>query len=244
MAYTRQLRTLSPSSALIDTGVAAAGSTVGIPPQASIFVANLAQSIFGGHTGPLQVGQGNKIDQARAARADSYLVGALIGNSVDSARYALGAKQTNTAAAEQALYARVLSYIQQNAPDLYQQASAAGAMHDTASGLYGLQILLSLGIPFNDPWAGYSTAHGEDLGDGAPQVAAQLTQLAGGGFGQAQGQTLLQHTTTPTPAPTGTAALPTTGASRMLTSGFTSPLAIVAIAGAVIYAATQSRRSR
>lgn len=158
-----------------------------VDPGTVLAVAKGVQVVGGyfdkGSKGPYPlVNQGNKIDQSRAARADSYLVGAQHG-SVTSARLALGARQTQGASTERALYDHILQVMASTAGATLTQARALGPLFDAGDGRQGLQELWALQIPFTDAWAGHNTADGSVLDPSTIELANRLAQLAGGGPG-------------------------------------------------------------
>lgn len=184
-------------------------------------------------------GGGAAVDQARAARAASYLIGVENGD-VMSGQLMLGALQSQTAKAEHQLYLNTVQAATNARPDVMQQAYALGATHDTEDGQLGLAELVKLQIPFNMPHMGGSTAFnggGNPLSSTTRSLVQQLLTLAA--KPGAQLGVPYKAPGTPTSTATATAAGGTapagTVASGVAASGLTGKAALIgalAIGGA------------
>lgn len=150
-------------AALVQAGISAAGSIIG--------------GLDKGSKGPYPlVGQGNATDQARAARAESYLIGAALG-SVLSARLALGARQRVGATTEKALYDHIIQEMAAVAPSTLAQARTLGTADDAGDGRQGLAELLRLNQGFSAPWAGHAGADHSVLDQSSVDLANKLHEL-------------------------------------------------------------------
>lgn len=157
-------------------GDIASGNITGALQQAGGDVLSLFH--IGGGSGSTVASPSSPSDFARKARADSYLLGAVNG-SVACAQLAMGAKQTNTAASEQAYYTTILNEIQAQAPGIWAEASANGPLHDSANGTQGLAELSRLGVGFNEQGMGNSTTDGSAPTDyQTQQLVIQVRNLA------------------------------------------------------------------
>lgn len=137
----------------------------------------IVSSFDKGSKGPYPlVGEGNATDQARAARAESYLIGAVLG-SVLSARLALGARQRVGASTEKALYDHKIEQMQALAPGVLAQARTLGTVDDAGDGRQGLAELKRLGRGFSAPWAGHASADHTVLDQSTIELANELHAL-------------------------------------------------------------------
>ena len=155
-----------------------------------------------GSKGPYPlVGEGNATDQARAAKAESYLIGAVLG-SVLSARLALGARQRVGASTEKALYDHKIEQMQALAPGVLAQARTLGPSFDADDGRQGLAELQRLNRGFSAPWAGHAGSDHSVLDQSTIELANQLVQLDAS-----------NHTLTRTVEDLGYATTPASGAT-------------------------------
>lgn len=132
---------------------------------------NLAGSVFGDPGLGTQIaaigglvgamGTGSIADQARAARANSYLIGAMAG-IVDSARLLLGRTSEGAPSKEVAVYNAAIDKLKAGRPDVWQAAVEAGPLHDVnypptsmaGDGYMGLKLLYDHGIGIDLPYMG------------------------------------------------------------------------------------------
>lgn len=186
MAPLRIRRTRNPGlgfdwTQALAIGGDAAGSLFGDPTLGNQAVAGL--KFVEGIGGLVGMGAGSVADQARAARCNSYYIGAAAG-IVDSARLLLGRTTEGIPSKELAMYQNAISRIQGARPDVWQAAQEAGPLHDVnyppssmaGDGQKGLALLLQYKIGINLPYMG--TDDGQVVNQQTQQIVAQLKQLA------------------------------------------------------------------
>ena len=117
---------------------------------------------------------------AEASRANTYLMGVALG-SVQAGQLLLGQNQSDTSAYAQSYTKQILASAQSNYPTVMQQASQAGALHDSADGYQGLLILSQAGVHYANPYAGYSTNTGSAPTGATATLVTQLAALPANG---------------------------------------------------------------
>lgn len=154
----------------------AAGSVFGDP------LLGQQVAVGGVVVGKLLPGGGSVATQARTARANVYVTGALAG-IVDSARLLLGTSQEDKPHAELATYQLAVQSIQTQRPDVWQAATEAGPLHDVSypgssagDGYKGLTLLYNEGIGVNFP--GMGTDDGKIVSPTTTVLVGKLQALA------------------------------------------------------------------
>ena len=211
------------------TGAASAVSgPVGAVASAVTGVEGLLSSIhniFGGGSGyGTPAGEG-----AERSRADSYLIGIAHG-SVEAGQYLIGQHQSDTSSFAQSYTSQILAAAQSNYPQVMQQASQAGALHDTENGYNGLLILSQLGVHYSETYAGYSTGNASAPTGATAALVQQLAALPQLGTSTIPGTSI----------PSGTA----TGALGGAISGASMPLLIGAGILAAVFFSTRPKPRR
>ena len=110
------------------------------------------------------------------AKGDSYLLGIAHG-SVESGELLLEMPLEDTGSFTVSYAKQLIAAADQNYPNVMRQARLGPLERDSADGYRGLAILLQLGIPFNNPHAGYDTNSGAPPSGATASVVQQLASL-------------------------------------------------------------------
>ena len=137
-------------------------------------VISAVEGLFGGSRYASSTYEG-----AEASRANSYLLGIAAG-SVQAGQFLLGQLNSDSSKYAQQYCQQILSQAQSNYSATMQAAQAAGMLHDAADGSGGLQILLNLGIPYQNQYAGYSTNTGSPPSGNTATMVQKLATLTPG----------------------------------------------------------------
>lgn len=221
---------------------------------------NVAGSVFGDPGLGTQInaigglvgsGSGSTADQARSARANSYLIGAMAG-IVDSARLLLGRTTEGAPSGEVKVYNDAINKLKNGRPDVWQAAVEAGPLHDVnyppssmaGDGYQGLLLLYNHGIGIDLPYMG------TDDGKVVSQTTAALVQKLKALY-QNPNRTATGNippgtvvTATPPGQPIGTGGMFGSLTKPLGTTGVLAGIpmwAALALAGAAVYAMTRKR---
>lgn len=159
-------------SSTTDAIGAAAGTSVlgpGVGTAVGTEAAHLVAGLFGG-TGKYGTVQSEGAEQARIDAAEL----GISKGSVEAGQYLLGQAQSDTSNYAKQATANAVNRMQVAYPDIMAQAEAAGLKHDTADGYGVLSILLNLGVPFSETYAGYDTTTTQP---GSPETRAIVEKL-------------------------------------------------------------------
>lgn len=135
-------------------------------------IGNLVAGLFGG-TGKYGTVQSEGAEQARI---DAAVLGIEHG-SVQAGQFLLGQHQSDTSKYAQAQTTAALNTMQTAYPATMAAAAAAGPQFDTADGVGVMTILVNLGLPFKDQYAGYDTTSTNPGSPAAMALAAKLRAL-------------------------------------------------------------------
>lgn len=163
--------------------------------QGAQSVIHAVEGIFGGSRFASSTYEG-----AEASRANSYLLGIAAG-SVQAGQLLYGQLNSDSSKYAQQYVVQIVSQAESNYPSVMSQAKSAGLLHDQADGSQGLQILLQLGIPYQDQYAGYSTNTGDPPSDNTATLVQRLATLT-------PGTTTIPGTSIQVPTAVKSAAMP------------------------------------
>ena len=142
--------------------------------QGAQSVIHAVEGIFGGSRYA-----SSNYEGAEASRANSYLLGIAAG-SVEAGQLLYGQLNSDSSKYAQQYVSQIVSQAESNYSATMQAAKAAGLRHDSADGAQGLQILATLGIPYQNQYAGYSTDTGNPPSGNTATLVQRLATMQPG----------------------------------------------------------------